>query len=203
MTLEQVELRGEQIGRKNVVKTPVSGGFSQAAEPRRGKSSQRMKYEAEVAVLKRKIGSLDDIRSQLGLTQRKICQLLLVDPSAWTRWTRRGEEPPPHIYRSLQWFLALEEKYPALDVGFWLSSLARPAEQENQAREIKAAQEEIHRLSMQLAQARSDWEGRFQNDEVQRRALEQQRKSRTRTLFGVSMATALIVGLVLGRFLFG
>lgn len=39
-----------------------------------------------------------------------MCQLLLVDPSAWTRWTRNEEKTPPHIYRALEWFLALNEK---------------------------------------------------------------------------------------------
>lgn len=39
-----------------------------------------------------------------------MCQLLLVDPSAWTRWMKDESRVPPHIYRSLEWFLALNQK---------------------------------------------------------------------------------------------
>lgn len=94
-------------------------------ETSRAKSALRLKYEAESEVIRRKLGDLEAIRSQLGLSQRKMAQLLLVDPSAWTRWTKGGETVPPHVYRSLQWYLALEEKYPALDVNFWLSTVSQ------------------------------------------------------------------------------
>ncbi|RYZ67439.1 MAG: hypothetical protein EOP05_17735 [Proteobacteria bacterium] len=57
-----------------------------------------------------------------------MAQLLMVDPSAWTRWTRGGENVPPHIYRMLTWYLALEDKYPALDVNFWLNTVAQVSE---------------------------------------------------------------------------
>jgi transcriptional regulator with XRE-family HTH domain len=80
---------------------------------RRAKSSLRLKYEAETQVIERKLGDLEAIRQQLGLSQRKIAQLLLVDPSAWTRWTKGVDH------------LALEEKYPALDVNFWLNTVAQ------------------------------------------------------------------------------
>jgi transcriptional regulator with XRE-family HTH domain len=95
---------------------------------RRAKSSLRLKYEAETHVIERKLGDLEAIREKLGLTQRKMAQLLLVDPSAWTRWTKGGDEAPPHIYRMLQWYLALEEKYPALDVNFWLNTVTQVTE---------------------------------------------------------------------------
>ena len=92
------------------------------------RSPLRLKYEAEVSSLKKRIGSLESIRLELGLSQRKMCQLLLVDPSAWTRWTKSGSDAPPHIYRMLQWYLAVQEKYPALDIQFWLSNLTRASE---------------------------------------------------------------------------
>ncbi|MGZ3722014.1 MAG: hypothetical protein ACXVA9_03725 [Bdellovibrionales bacterium] len=76
------------------------------------KSSNRMVYEAEVLFLKNQNGDLEVIRERLGLSRRKICQLLLVDPSAWTRWTSPGNEAPPHIYRALDWYLAGMEKDP-------------------------------------------------------------------------------------------
>jgi len=73
-------------------------------------SSQKLKYNAEVTVIKSKLGDLENIRAELGLSQRKISQLLMVDPSAWTRWVQGTTPTPPHIYRSLQWYLALIDK---------------------------------------------------------------------------------------------
>lgn len=103
---------------------PILAGAAEEKR-RRAKSSLRMKYEAEVEVIQRKLGSLDQMRETLGLSQRKMCQLLLVDPSAWTRWNNGEDDAPPHIYKMLQWYLALQEKYPALDVNFWLSTVAQ------------------------------------------------------------------------------
>jgi transcriptional regulator with XRE-family HTH domain len=97
---------------------------AQAPGPRKAKTSLRIKYEAEVAVIVKRHGSLEQIRMALGLSQRKISQLLMVDPSAWTRWTKDGEKAPPHIYRSLQWYLNLSQRAPALDASFWLWSVA-------------------------------------------------------------------------------
>ncbi len=122
----------------------------------RAKSSLRLRYEAEVTVIKRKLGDLEQMRESLGLSQRKMCQLLLVDPSAWTRWTKGGEDAPPHVYRMLQWYLALEEKYPALDANFWLATVARvrdpietrhlnekTAELETEVTRLKASDEDL------------------------------------------------------------
>lgn len=78
----------------------------------RSKTSLRLKYEAEVEVIQKKIGNIEQIRHDLGLSRRKMCQLLMVDPSSWTRWTQNPESIPPHIYRGLQWYLALIEKHP-------------------------------------------------------------------------------------------
>jgi hypothetical protein len=77
----------------------------------RSKTSLRLKYEAEAKVVQQKIGDLESIRNRLGLSQRKICQLLLVDPSAWTRWTQ-SESAPPHIFRALEWYLTLVDQNP-------------------------------------------------------------------------------------------
>ncbi|MEZ4872529.1 MAG: hypothetical protein R2827_09870 [Bdellovibrionales bacterium] len=65
---------------------------------------------AEVEVIKRNVET-EAIRRELGLSRRKISQLLMVDPSAWTRWSR-DDNAPPHIYRSLQWYLSLIDKHP-------------------------------------------------------------------------------------------
>lgn len=76
------------------------------------KSASRMRYEAEVLFLKNQNGDLEVIRQKLGLSRRKICELLLVDPSAWTRWTQAGGDAPPHIHRALDWYLSIMEKDP-------------------------------------------------------------------------------------------
>lgn len=79
----------------------------------RHKTALRLRYESEARVILQQIGGLEGARSRLGLSQRKICQLLLVDPSAWTRWSKVGAKIPPHVVRSLQWYLTLESKDPA------------------------------------------------------------------------------------------
>jgi transcriptional regulator with XRE-family HTH domain len=125
----------------------------------RAKTSLRIRYEAEVQVIKRKLGNLEDIRKTLGLSQRKISQLLFVDPSAWTRWTKGGDEAPPHIYRMLQWYLALEDKYPTLDTGFWLSTVSRisePAQNEMRDRKTDQLSAEIQALFAEQIKIRND-----------------------------------------------
>lgn len=125
----------------------------------RVKSSLRLKYEAEAQVLRTKLGGLEAIRAQLGLSQRKMCQLLLVDPSAWTRWTQGGEAAPPHVYRMLQWYLALNEKYPAMDASFWLSTVSREtfeSDQEKIARLNETLNKKMQQLNGELTAIRSE-----------------------------------------------
>lgn len=88
----------------------------------RSKTSLRMHYEAQVSVIQSQIGNLEEIRGSLGLSQRKMAQLLLVDPSTWTRWTKQGDEAPPHIWRALQWYSALKEKIPGLTPQYFIGS---------------------------------------------------------------------------------
>lgn len=148
----------------------------------RSKSSIRIRYEAEVEILRRKIGGLEDVREQLGLSQRKICQLLLVDPSAWTRWTRADGKAPPHIYRALQWYLALNDKYPALDVSFWLSAAPRSQESQLQDAAWKSTSAELESLKRELG----EWREQFQ---VQTHA---------REIHGPSFRTGVFLGFSLG-----
>jgi len=117
----------------------------------RSKSSLRIRYEAETEVIRRKLGTLESIRGQLGISQRKMCQLLLVDPSAWSRWVREDEDAPPHIYRMLQWYLALQDKYPALDVGFWLSTVSRDGASTIEER-VSAGLAQVHGEQTQIKQ---------------------------------------------------
>jgi transcriptional regulator with XRE-family HTH domain len=80
----------------------------------RQKTSLRLKYEAESRVFLGKFGGLENIRRNLGFSQRKMSQLLMVDPSAWSRWIKDESRVPPHICRSLEWLLNLEGKNPEL-----------------------------------------------------------------------------------------
>ncbi len=133
-----------QAGGNSTSNTTQKPRFSsRISSPGRAKSALRLKYEAEAEVLRKKIGDLESIRAQLGLSQRAICQLLWVDPSAWTRWAKRDEKAPPHIYRALQWYLALEEKYPALDVNFWLATARQAHEPQAQFEAIAKANRDI------------------------------------------------------------
>ena len=94
-------------------KTPT-GSLEFIERPQsRSKTALRLRYESESRVILRQFGGLEGVRKHLGLSQRKICQLLLVDPSAWTRWCRDENKVPPHVVRSLQWYLMLENKDPA------------------------------------------------------------------------------------------
>lgn len=118
-------------------------------------SALRMKYEAEVQLIKHKWGSLEDIRKTLGLSQRKICQLLLVDPSAWSRWTRINEngseeEAPPHIYRSLSWYLLLLDKSPELSPYVFLQTVARPQIPEKEIQKVTGKISEELKVTLRL-----------------------------------------------------
>ncbi len=103
------------------------------------KSSLRMQYDAQVKVIREQIGSLEAVRTDLGLSQRKIAQLLLVDPSAWTRWTKQGSAPP-HIWRALQWYMALKERIPGLTPAYFLHGDPR-IWQENTWRQLESDRE--------------------------------------------------------------
>lgn len=104
------------------VLTPVFEGENQSENRGFDKvlSPIRLQYQAQVQVIQNQIGDLESIRFQLGLSQRKMSQLLLVDPSAWTRWVRGTTEAPPHIWRALQWYLALKTKIPGLTNEYFL-----------------------------------------------------------------------------------
>ncbi|MBL7542384.1 MAG: hypothetical protein JNL11_01140 [Bdellovibrionaceae bacterium] len=96
----------------------------------RVKTSIRLNYEAQVKVIQDQIGDLEHIRNTLSLSQRKMAQLLLVDPSSWSRWTQKGHDVPPHIYRALQWYMILQEKVPGLNASYFLQKDIRVLKQE-------------------------------------------------------------------------
>lgn len=114
---------------QGVSKGPLKPTFEDFMDEKRGledgdgirsKTSLRMYYEAQVSVIKKQLGDLEKVRADLGLSQRKICQLLMVDPSAWTRWNRPDEGAPPHIWRALQWYMILQEKIPGLTAPYFI-----------------------------------------------------------------------------------
>lgn len=77
----------------------------------RSEMSLRQRYMLEKERIKAEIGDLEKIRLTLGLSKRRMCQLLLVDPSAWTRWCK--SEAPPHVYQALRWLLELRKTNPS------------------------------------------------------------------------------------------
>jgi len=92
----------------------------------KAKSPHKILYAAEIKVFKAQHGGLEDIRQKLGYSRRKMCRLLMVDPSAWTRWTKDEDRVPPHVYRALEWFLALNEKiYTQPELGHMLTQRYR------------------------------------------------------------------------------
>lgn len=120
-----------------------------APQKERVLSSLRIKYEAQIEVIKKQIGDLETVRKTLNLSQRQICQLLLVDPSAWTRWTRPGENPPPHIYRALSWYMLIQEKIPGLTPQYFLNQSHQALEKEMSASYQKLASD-YQQLSEEL-----------------------------------------------------
>lgn len=133
----------------------------------RVKSSMRLQYEAQVRVIRSQIGGLEKVREDLGLSQRKISQLLLVDPSAWTRWTRAGEEAPPHIWRALQWYLTVREKIPGLTPQYFLGSDPKVLHQKTLAElqsERETREARIRELELRIIEIESSgrlWRRRF------------------------------------------
>jgi hypothetical protein len=126
----------------------------------RARSSLRQRYEAEARVIEKRLGGLESVRESLGLSQRKMAQLLLVDPSAWTRWTS-GDAAPPHIWRALAWYLALQDKYPALDAAFWLQGVARAADGDRisqNADEIRAGRLQTRSLELKVQELMNELE---------------------------------------------
>lgn len=128
-------------------------------------SPQRMKYEAQVQVIRDRIGGLEVVRSRLGLSQRKICQLLLVDPSAWNRWLK-DDSAPPHIWRMLEWYLGLQDKLPGLSPNFFLGEFT----QSQQHKQIKELQLQIRQIQSQfeVTQAKQLQENLLLRNEVEK-----------------------------------
>jgi len=85
----------------------------------RKKPPLRASYENEVQRIQSEIGDLEVIRQKLALSQRQMCLLLMVDPSAWSRWVKGKTKTPPHIWRALEWYVLLIEKHPEYTSKLW------------------------------------------------------------------------------------
>src|SRR5438445_6815443 len=118
----EMDAQGLESGIDETMEMKLSNeSFQEGEDAPRSKTSLRMHYEAQVAVIRRQTGDLESVRLGLGLSQRKMAQLLMVDPSAWTRWVKQGDEAPPHIWRALQWFSVLQEKIPGLTPHYFIN----------------------------------------------------------------------------------
>ncbi|HAG91367.1 MAG TPA: hypothetical protein DCL41_05820 [Bdellovibrionales bacterium] len=93
------------------------------------KSSLRMRYLAEVEIIRREIGGLEEVRNRLQLSRRKQCQKLMVDPSAWTRWCRDESKVPPHIWKML-WMLSSKGVSEALSLNHRVDRISKDLELE-------------------------------------------------------------------------
>lgn len=99
MELGQIDIPGSGLDGKDLLEGRL-----------KAKSPLSIRYAAEIKIFKAQHGGLEDIRKKLGFSRRRMCQLLMVDPSAWTRWTKDENRVPPHVYRALEWFIALNER---------------------------------------------------------------------------------------------
>ncbi len=120
----------------------------------RPKTALRLKYEAEVRAFKNRYFGIENVRKTLGFSQRKMCQLLLVDPSAWSRWLKDESKIPPHIYRALEWLILAQEKNPDLIrvMGAGLMSGPRGSASET---EVLALKERIQQLEGEMEQIKT------------------------------------------------
>lgn len=76
----------------------------------KGQGTYGLFYASQVQQIKNEIGDLESIRKNLGMSRKQICQILLVNPSAWTRWTKSPQGAPPHFYRALEWLISIHNR---------------------------------------------------------------------------------------------
>lgn len=174
------------------------GGF-------RSKSSLRMVYEAQSQVIQRQIGDLEMVREKLGLNARKICQLLLVDPSAWNRWTRPGSSAPPHIWRALQWYMIVQEKLPGLTPQFFIERVVTRVESKAKSVDDSKSQlwaeslgAQTHQLNEDMGYLRMQSQNLLLQIEDQTQLLKTQAQQIQRLKLALVVGLCLCFGLVLG-----
>ncbi len=112
----------------------------------------REEYFLEKDRIVEQYGDLEKIRLALGLNRRRLCRLLLVDPSAWTRWCNDGA--PPHIYQALRWLIELRGVRPDITAP---SDLAGRIDlmQSSFQKKIYELERQVEMLERSLALARA------------------------------------------------
>lgn len=177
----------------------TSQALLQRSRPR-SKTPDRITYESEVDVIRSQIGDLEDIRHRLGLSARKMAQLLMVDPSAWSRWSKKNTPPPPHVYRALQWYLILQEKNPGFTPQVFLAHRwhgVRSANAENSgelSRQIEKLKQKIDDLESRETEKR---EKAFKGSEDD--GLKRFSSSRISLKLSGSILLGMILGAILAR----
>lgn len=196
-----MEIDVVEAGFEEVEKGSSDESFLEGDLGPRSKTSLRMHYEAQVAVIQKQLGNLEEIRGNLGLSQRKISQLLMVDPSSWTRWTRKGDEAPPHIWRALQWYLALNEKLPGLTPQYFITTNPQNLH-EKALKELEIERQErtenIDQLNLQMQQFLAEKGALHSEIDVLKKDLKFHKKmSIVILLLSLSWALILLLGNIL------
>jgi len=112
-------------------------------------------------LIKSQIGDVEQVRRSLGLSQRKMCQLLLIDPSTWSRWATGKTEPPPYVYRMLQWGLAVMEKYPETHPLANYEKFEQIKKSEDLAKRLESLENEIKAADGKTREKDSWWSSLF------------------------------------------
>jgi hypothetical protein len=154
------------------------------------KSSNRMLYEAQVKAIRQQVGELEDIREKMGLSQRKICQLLMVDPSAWNRWTQEDGTAPPHIWRALQWYFALKKELPGINESYFLGHEFRLRDQDSQKTRINQVVSQVQLLSEEVVALKYENTRLQQNLDAHRLMSKTKQKKQLWILFVIFAALA-------------
>ena len=115
----------------------------------------REKNELTASLIKKQIGDIEQIRAFMGLNKKRMCELLLIDPSTWTRWTTGKTQPPPSVYRTLQWGLAVMDKHPEFHPLLIKQSqtLAEPANSntlQSKDQQQQEQQQELEKLTTEV-----------------------------------------------------
>lgn len=92
------------------------------------------KFGREISQIHQKYGDLENMRQTLKCSRREICEYLMVDASAWSRWTSGDRiTAPPHVYRTMA--LIMEQKLSNLSTGPLESRKQKKALQEDGLRD--------------------------------------------------------------------
>jgi transcriptional regulator with XRE-family HTH domain len=153
MTNEKTQMKNNGKAAQENRSNETASNFDQKAPFKRAKPTLREKYFLERELIRREIGGLDQIREQLGLSQRRLCQLLLVDPSAWTRWVK--SEAPPHIYQALRWLTMLKKVSPDMAAPRDLASRVDLIQTSTQTK-FRQLEDNVALLERELAIRHSD-----------------------------------------------